>query len=61
VVAEYADAACDLTALRTEIERKIKAVLTVSASVNLVAPGTLPRYEMKGQLVKKAYENKVAV
>ena len=58
VIVEHTDAAFDLTELKAEIERKIKAVLTVGASVNLVPAGKLPRYEMKGQLVKKAYEKK---
>jgi phenylacetate-coenzyme A ligase PaaK-like adenylate-forming protein len=44
-----------------EIERKIKATLSVSASVELVRAGALPRYEMKGQLVKRVYEDKTAV
>ncbi|MBZ5681925.1 MAG: phenylacetate--CoA ligase family protein [Acidobacteriia bacterium] len=60
VVAEYATGCSDLPALKDEIERKIKATLSVSASVDLVPAGTLPRYEMKGQLVKKAYEDIVA-
>jgi phenylacetate-CoA ligase len=55
VVAEYADVA-DLVALKSAIERKIKATLTVQAALELVPSGTLPRYEMKGQLVKKTYE-----
>ena len=61
VVAEYVGTAADLTQLKAEIERKIKAVLTVPISVDLVPAGTLPRYEMKGQLVKKAYESKAVV
>jgi phenylacetate-CoA ligase len=60
VIAEHG-AASDLAALKTEIEKKIKAALSIPASVELVAPGTLPRYEMKGQLIKKAYEGKAAV
>jgi phenylacetate-CoA ligase len=40
--------------LKDEIERKIRSTLTVAASVQLVAAGTLPRYEMKGQLVRQA-------
>jgi phenylacetate-CoA ligase len=55
VIAEYATAH-DAAALKIEIERKVKTVLTIPAQVELVAPGTLPRYEMKGQLVKKLYE-----
>src|SRR5262249_11615552 len=34
--------------LKADIERKIRAVLSVSASVDLVPAGTLPRFEMKG-------------
>ena len=55
VVAEYAGAS-GTAQLRSEIEHKIKAVLSVSAAVDLVAGGTLPRFEMKGQLIRKAYE-----
>jgi phenylacetate-CoA ligase len=46
--------------LKLAIERKIKATLSISALVEPVRDGTLPRYEMKGQLVKKAYETAVA-
>jgi phenylacetate-CoA ligase len=42
--------------LRREVESKIKAVLSVPSAVELVPPGTLPRYEMKGRLVKKLYD-----
>ena len=58
VVAECANAIPASHALKDEIERKIRAVLTVAASVELVAAGTLPRYEMKGQLVKHLYQNR---
>ena len=61
VVAEYAGATSDASRLKSEIESRIKAILTVPASVDLVAAGTLPRFEMKGQLVKRAYESKTAV
>jgi phenylacetate-CoA ligase len=44
--------------LKSAIERKIKANLGVAASVELVRAATLPRYEMKGQLVKRAYEDR---
>lgn len=46
----------DPIALQKEVERKIKAVLNVPAAVEFVPAGTLPRFEMKGQLVKKLYE-----
>jgi phenylacetate-CoA ligase len=57
VVAEYAGMLSDLDRLKGEVEHKIKAALTIPASVDLVPAGTLPRYEMKGHLVKKAYED----
>jgi phenylacetate-CoA ligase len=60
VVVEHG-AAGDLAALKAEIEKKIKSALSIPVSVELVAPGALPRYEMKGQLIKKAYEGKVGV
>jgi phenylacetate-CoA ligase len=56
VVAEYGSGAADLAALQKKVEEKIKAVLTISTAVRLVPPGTLPRFEMKGQLIKKLYE-----
>ena len=61
VVAEFAVGTSDLAGLKNEIEMKIKATLSVPVLVDLVASGTLPRYEMKGQLIKKAYEKKVLV
>lgn len=57
IVAEFADGADPPSGLQAEIEHRIKAVLTVSSSVQLVPAGTLPRFEMKGQLVKKLYES----
>ncbi len=56
VVAEYADTRADLAGLKREIEAKIKATLSVNASLDLVPAGTLPRFEMKGQLIRKTYE-----
>ena len=41
-------------ALKQQIERKLKAVLSLPASVELVAAGSLPRYEMKGKLIRIA-------
>ena len=58
VVAEGCGEPAASAALKLAIERKIKAGLGVSASVELVRAGGLPRYEMKGQLVKRAYEDK---
>jgi phenylacetate-CoA ligase len=61
VVAEVGQPARERLALKSAIERKIKSVLTIQAEVELVAAGTLPRYEMKAQLVRKAYESRAAV
>ena len=61
VVAEGCGEPADWAALKLAIERKIKATLSVSASVELVRAGKLPRYEMKGQLVKRAYETAMPV
>lgn len=49
------------TGLQQEIEGKIKALLTVPAKVEIVAAGTLPRFEMKAQLIRRAYESNAAV
>ena len=56
VAAEFGEGSSDLAQLKKEIEAKIRAVLTVSSSVELVPPGTLPRFEMKGRLVRNLYE-----
>jgi len=53
VVAEFSGKDVVASGLKEEIERRIRATLTVPASVELVPEGTLPRYEMKGQLVKQ--------
>jgi len=57
VVAECRAEPAAAAALKSAIERKIKATLSISASVVPVPAGALPRYEMKGQLVKKTYED----
>jgi len=56
VVGEYGNGIQDQAVLQKKVEEKIKAVLSVSATVHLVPPGTLPRFEMKGQLIRKLYE-----
>lgn len=48
-----AEAVTERDGLKGEIEQKLKAVLSVPASVELVPAGSLPRYEMKGQLIKR--------
>ena len=56
VIAECVKEVSDVTSLRAEIERKIKAILSIPAVLELVPAGTLPRFEMKGQLVRKPYQ-----
>lgn len=56
IVAEYGNDVTDLQALQREIEDLIKGRLTIPSKVELVPPETLPRYEMKGLLVRKLYE-----
>src|SRR6266436_8683647 len=53
VVAEYGSAVQDQAVLQKKVEEKIKSVLSVSSTVQLVPAGTLPRFEMKGRLIRK--------
>ena len=50
-----AEAVTERDGLKAEIEQKLKAVLSVPALVELVAAGSLPRFEMKGQLIRKNF------
>jgi phenylacetate-CoA ligase len=61
VVAEQSGDSSDSIRLKDDIERKIKATLSVAAEVTLVPAGTLPRFEMKGQLIRKTYETAAPV
>ena len=56
VVAEYGNGGQDCATLQKKVEEKIKSVLSVSAAVQLVPAGTLPRFEMKGQLIRKLFK-----
>jgi phenylacetate-CoA ligase len=51
--AEYSEDAGDLTALRRELEERIRAKLVVNAKVELVPPRTLERFEMKARYVER--------
>lgn len=53
---EYGPEATDLGALRAEIEQAIRDKLIVKTEVELVPPETLPRFEMKAQLIRRLYE-----
>ena len=46
----------DLAALKREIEEVMRDKPIFTATVELLPPGMLPRYEMKAQLTRKAYE-----
>jgi phenylacetate-CoA ligase len=46
----------DLDALKGEIESLIREKLVFRARVEVVPPGSLPKYEYKAKLVKKHYE-----
>lgn len=56
ITVEYGPDATELPALKKKIEGLIKDRLTIPAKVDLVPPETLPRYDMKGRLVRKLYE-----
>src|SRR5207244_12493783 len=53
---EHGAAPGDLEALKRELEGLIREKLVARADVELVPPGTLPRFEMKAQLIRKLYE-----
>lgn len=53
---EHGPEASDLDALKRELESLIREKLIAKADVELVPPDTLPRFEMKAQLIRKLYE-----
>jgi len=53
---EYGLEASDLALERAEVEGLLRDRLIVKADVELVPPGTLPRFEMKSQLLRRVYE-----
>jgi phenylacetate-CoA ligase len=54
---EYSKGVTDLSSLKQEIEGLLRGKLVFKADVNLVQEGSLPRYEMKAQLIKKLWES----
>lgn len=54
--AEYGSEATDLDALKTELEGMLRERLIVECDVELLPPGTLPRFEMKAQPIRKLYD-----
>ena len=56
VQVEYGPDAIDLEALQRRVEDELRAKLIVRAEVELMPPETLPRFEMKAQLIRRLYE-----
>ena len=52
---EYGPDVQDLAALKQEVEETLRQKLIFAAQVELVPPDTLPRFEMKAQLIRKLY------
>jgi phenylacetate-CoA ligase len=46
----------DLDSLKAEVQRLLRERLIVATDVELLAPGSLPRFEMKAQLLEHAYD-----
>lgn len=53
---EHGPGVADLQALKREVEEQLRSKLIFQPAVELVPPGTLPRYEMKAKLIRKLYE-----
>jgi phenylacetate-CoA ligase len=54
--AEHGKAPGDLGKLKKDIENLLREKLIFSSDVELVPPGTLPKFEYKAKLVEKVYE-----
>ena len=54
--AEYGPEATNLDVLKRELEGLLRERLVVDCDVELLPPGTLPRFEMKAQPIRKLYE-----
>jgi phenylacetate-CoA ligase len=46
----------DLDSLKAEVQGLLRERLIVATDVELLAPGSLPRFEMKAQLLEHAYD-----
>ena len=55
---EFSAQAADLDQLKARIETALRDKLVFRSEVQLVPEGTLPRYEYKGKLIRKLYEEK---
>jgi phenylacetate-CoA ligase len=56
VKVEYLNGTRDLEGLRKEIEHAVREKLIFRANIDLVPEDTLPKYEYKAKLIRKAYE-----
>lgn len=56
IEAEFSKGVSNLEELKKEIEALLNSRLNFRAAVNLVPEGSLPRFEMKAQLIKKLWE-----
>ena len=56
IMVEYGADVTDLPSLKSRLEGLVKDRLSIPSNVELVPPETLPRYDMKGQLVRRLYE-----
>ncbi len=57
IEAEVSTGVSNLEELKKEIEAQLNSRLNFRAAVNLVPEGSLPRFEMKAQLIKKLWQN----
>jgi phenylacetate-CoA ligase len=53
---EHGYGATDVDAVRQKVAEELRARLIVATEIEMVAPGTLPRFEMKAKLIRKLYE-----
>lgn len=53
---EHGLGATDVDAVRQTVAEELRARLIVATEIEMVAPGTLPRFEMKAKLIRKLYE-----
>nr|NIQ40342.1 hypothetical protein [Pseudomonadota bacterium] len=53
---EHGKEATHLDQLKNEIEELIREKLIFRANIELVPPGSLPKYEYKAKLLRKLYE-----
>lgn len=56
IKAEHGGEPGDLAVLKKDIEKVLREKLIFSSDVELVPPGTLPKFEYKAKLVEKVYE-----